>query len=100
MIAIKVKNRNYEKVVGSIIEFVEENGSTYPIFSFTTKDGKKIVARNKHLKNGIEVISETSVERVYPIDYAKEFLSQKLPINNIPISYNKENPEDFIPKWI
>jgi len=96
----KTKYRNYEKVIGNIIEFIEEDNAHFPLFSFTTKDGKKIIARNKSIKEANGMLHETSVESAYTLEHAQSILSKNLPITDIPILYNKENPEDFIPKWL
>lgn len=82
--------KNQGKVNGKIIKYVEENGKHYPVFSFITKDGKLIEERNTTYQE------ELSVEDAYS-DNANYFLSKPLPIENIPIFYNKKNPKDFIP---
>lgn len=87
-------NKRQGKVNGKIIKYVEENGKHYPIFSFVTKDGKVIEERNTTYKE------ELSVEEAYSSQQAMDFLAKPLPIENIPIVYNKKNPKDFIPQWI
>lgn len=100
VIIVKICNRNYEKVDGKIVEFIEENGFHYPVFSFTTKDGKNITARNKDLKHRKNPLRELAVEDAFEPGYAQEFLDSTLPIMDVTILYNKDNPEDFNPQWI
>ncbi len=94
IIVIKIKNRNYVKVIGKIIRFEEENNKHYPVFYFETKDGQKIEARCKKFKD------EASVEDVFEASYASNYLERPLPIEEVTIHYNKNNYEDFTPKWI
>ena len=90
----KILNRNDVKVQGKLIRFEIENNKHYPVFAFDTKDGKHIEARCKKYKE------EISVEDVYKTEKAEEFLNNPLPIENIPILYNKKDPEEFIPQWV
>ena len=96
----KIKNQSYVTVTGKIIKFVEEDGNHYPVFSFNTVDGKTINKRC-FIKVGNET-KDSSVEIAYgsESEYAIELLKKPLPIENIPIKYNKNNPDDFIAKWI
>ena len=98
VIIYKIKNQNYVTVTGKIINFIEEDGNHYPVFSFNTIDGKTINKRC-FIKVGNET-KDSSVEIAYGPEYAIEFLKKPLPIENISIKYNKNNPDDFIAKWI
>ena len=93
------KYRNWEKVDGKIIEFIEENGLHYPVFSYTTKEGKTVVSRNVP-KNNEPHFDEAPIERIFPFDDdAKQFLEKSLPITEVEIKYNPEFDEQFLPKY-
>lgn len=93
------KYRDWESAEGKIIEFVEEKGLHYPVFSYITKNGKTIISRNIP-KNNEKYFKEASIEEIFPIgDDAKEFLRRDLPITEVLIKYNPEFPEQFIPKY-
>jgi len=94
----KIRHRNFEKVSGKIVSFIEEAGVHYPVFSFTTLDGRNIEKRSIAVVDGENF--ECNVEGAYAEPEARSFLVRTLPINNIPISYNKNNPEEFTAKWI
>jgi len=86
------------KVIGELVDFEIINGQHYPVFCFTTLDGRKYDRiRNLPKEEGIK---ETSLEDVYIESGVEEFLQQQLPINDIPIKYVEEDPTDFIPQWI
>ena len=85
------------KVMGSIVNYQLIDGKHYPIFHFVTEDGKVIEKINDTIIQG-EMLDY--VEAVYNEEGIKEFLARPLPINDIPIYYNKDNPNDFYGKWI
>lgn len=85
------------KVIGELIRFDIENGKHYPVFNFTTIDGEKYELRNIPKEDGIE---EASLEDIYIESGVIEKLNEPLPIRNITIKYNLEDPTDFIPIWI
>ncbi len=91
---ILCQGKTQATVTGKIIKYVEEGGKHYPVFSFVTKDGQTIEERNTTYQE------ELSVEDAYSPQKATIFLSRPLPIDDIPIVYNKKNPQDFIPQWI
>lgn len=91
-------NRNKKiKVIGKLIRFDIENNKHYPVFNFTTIEGKNYELRNIPKEDGIE---EASLEDVYIESGVIEKLNEPLPIRNIIIKYNPEDPTDFIPRWI
>ena len=94
IIISKIKYRNYKKTVGRIIQYEEENNKHYPIFQFETIQGEKIEERN-HL-DGFDACVEDGLS----FDAAEEFLRKKLPIENILIKYDKNNPKNFLAKWL
>lgn len=82
-------------VTGQILRFEEISGKHYPVFCFKTKEGENIVRRNVALDFDIK---ELSIEELKPNEY-KSFLNRGLPIGNVPIKYNNENPYDFEVLW-
>lgn len=86
------------KVIGQLVAFEIINGQHYPVFSFTTLDGKNYDRiRNIPKEDGIK---ETSLEDVYIDSGVQEYLQRELPITDIPIKYVEEDPTDFIPQWL
>ena len=94
----KYKYRNWESVEGKIVEFAEENGLHYPVFSYITKDGKNIISRNIP-KNNEKYFKEAAIEDMFMLDDAEKFLKRTLPITEVEIKYNPEFKEQFIPKY-
>lgn len=80
-----------EKVTGEIIRFSERNNKHYPVFSFTTKDGKKIEQ---------EVIKDSPLEDVIKEEWILDFLEKPLPITDVEIVYKKNNPTDFYARYL
>lgn len=91
------KKDNKVKVIGELIRFDIENGKHYPVFAFTTIEGQKYELRNIPKEEGIE---EASLEDIYIESGVIEKLNEPLPIGDIPIKYNPEDPTDFLPRWI
>ena len=76
-----------------MVDFELINGQHYPIFTFTTLDGRTYDRiRNLPKESSIK---ETSIEDVYIDSGVEEFLHQQLPINDIPIKYVEDDPTDF-----
>lgn len=86
------------KAVGKIVEWVEENNEHYPVFSFTTNNNVQIKSRCID-KIGEEMI-ETSLESQYDFETVDKILSAPLPHENIYISYDIDNPNHFLARWI
>lgn len=90
--------KNKERVMGQLVDWVVESNKHYPLFSFVTKNGEKIMGRcREEIDNEI---LETSIETAYGEDAVQDLLSLPLPMNNINIIYNQENPKQFIAKWL
>lgn len=89
--------KNKIKVMGELVRYEVENGQHYPVFKFTTLDGRLFEIRNIPKDTNIK---ETSVEDVYIDEGVNEFLSQPLPLQEIPIKYVEEDPTDFLPRWL
>lgn len=85
------------KVVGQIVDYEIINGQHYPVFSFTTLDGRNFRIRNIPKDKDIK---ETSLEDVYIDSGVQEYLQRGIPVSDIPIKYDEEDPTDFIPQWI
>lgn len=96
----KIKYRNWKNVEGKITEFIFENGMHYPVFSFTTIDGKEYNLRCKSKNKKTNEVYETSVEGALEETAAKEILAKELPILGVPVKYNPDDPNEFIPKWL
>lgn len=93
------KNRGKKlKVMGQLDDFVIINGNHYPLFSFTTLDGRRYEKIRNIPKD--TKIKETSLEDVYIESGVEEYLQQQFPIMEIPIKYLQEDPTDFIPRWL
>ena len=72
-----------------MVDFELINGQHYPIFTFTTLDGRTYDRiRNLPKESSIK---ETSIEDVYIDSGVEEFLHQQLPINDIPIKYVEDD---------
>ena len=68
-----------------MVDFELINGQHYPIFTFTTLDGRTYDRiRNLPKESSIK---ETSIEDVYIDSGVEEFLHRQLPINDIAIKY-------------
>lgn len=80
-----------EKVIGEIIGFSERDNRHYPVFSFTTKDGKKIEQ---------EVINDSPLEDVIKEEWLLDFLEKPLPITDVEIVYKKNNSTDFCARYL
>ena len=85
------------KVIGEISRLELENNKHYPVFKFTTLEGKDLELRNIPKDPDIQ---EISVEDTYTQDGISEFLNKQLPIKEITIKYKENDPTDFIAIWI
>ena len=86
------------KVPGKIVGFELINGKHYPLFSYTTLDGR-VFDRVRAIPKDPN-IEECSVEDAYVDNYVNEYLQQPLPIGEIDIKYLEEDPSDFYAVWI
>ena len=92
------KKKKRIKVMGQLVGFEIIDDKHYPIFSFTTLDGRTYDRiRNIPKKDGIQ---ECCLEDLYFDSGINDFLQQELPIGDIPIKYMEEDPTDFIPQWV
>lgn len=92
------KRKKRIKVIGKLVDFELIDNKHYPIFSFTTIDGR-VYERIRNIPK-VDGILEASLEDVYIKQAVEEFLQKQLPINNVPIKYKEEDPTDFIAQWI
>ncbi len=86
-----------ETVIGKIIRFDIIDNKHYPVFAFTTLDGKYLELRNVPRERDV---AEASVEDIYNEQGAETKLSEALPITDISIKYVIDDPTDFIAMWI
>ncbi len=96
MFFFKKKNKRLE-AVGEIVRFEEENGQHYPVFHFTTLDGKTYTLREIPKDSKLR---ELSLEEAYVESAVIERLNEPLPIYDILIKYNPEDPTDFYAIWV
>lgn len=83
--------------MGGLVRYEVENGQHYPVLKFTTSDGRLFKIRNIPKDTNIK---ETTVEDVYTDEGVNEFLSQHLPLQEIPIKYVEEDPANFLPRLL
>lgn len=80
--------RKVEKVKGKIVGWKVSEKGNYPIFSFTTKDGRKICRQMS--EKDILPLEAMPIE-----EERKKYMLEHLPVSNVSIEYSIDDPNCF-----